>query len=432
MCTIKSPVPCTRGAGSPAAITAWLVLIVVFALLLRLISAANAPTPTRDAAEYLELAQQIASGNGYTLANGAPTAFRPPGYPAFLSTILRLPGARLGTVRVIECLIGAATCLLIYWIGRSAAGLHAGLLGAALWAVNPLALDTYFSVGTLNTETVASLCIPLCLWLTWGSVTRPTTGWSLGCGLSLGVTILTKSSLLLLPVFLCPLWLIHAWQVKSWAPVSRGAIAGALCCACVLGWCARNSRVFDEPVLISTNGGITFYRSNNPLSDGGHTYPSGTLARFQDGSEPQRSARFFEAGMRHLRENPGRIPWLAYRKMRMLMDPFYPSRRLSGRRSYNVWFAALAPLCLPAIVRDWKRHSWWIAVVAAALGELFLVTVLFHGYPRYRFPYEPLVALWAARGAIILWKSRTPLTLRLLLGGLYVAGHLVLFAQDWT
>jgi len=376
----------------------WLWGILLVAFLLRLIGTPTAVPLVKDPAEYRSLAGHLLEGGGFSTDGRTPTAFRPPGYPVFLAGVLGLSGGRLVVVRLMECLLGVLTCGLLFRLGRHVAGPAVGLTAAAWWAVNPLAFDSYFAAGTINSETVCSFLILGSAFLLWRSFETPSGRLALAAGLALGVSILTKSALLPLPMFLLPLWVFRSWRQRSLRPVLLGAVTALGCALCVLPWTARNWCVFGTPVLVSTNGGITFYRSNNPVSDGGHTYPVGGLDRFSELDEVQRSSRFHQEGLAFLRAHPEKIPWLAYRKTRLLLDPFYGSTLNGGATTVNFWLLIGLPLGLVGLVASARVAPWWTSISLSFLLALLFVTVLYHGYDRYRFPYEPFLALWAAFG----------------------------------
>lgn len=377
---------------------ALLLGIVVVATGLRLLNAATAPACARDAAEYDTLARRLAHGLGYTLATGAPTAFRPPAYPGFLAAVYALTGGSRIAAKGIDCALGVLTCILLFAVGKRLFHPAAGLWAAGLWAVNPLAVDSYFAAGTLCSETFVTLAVLLATYLLWYSFQSPRLEPSFAAGMALGLAILAKSSLLLLPFFLLSLWLLRAKRQRSVRPIALGAVAALGCAVVVLPWTARNAVAMGAFIPVSTNGGVTFYRSNNQTSDGGHTYPPGGLDRFGGLSEQARSKAFFNAGLKFLGAHADTIPWLVYRKLRMLCDPFYQSRARGGRATPNVWFLLCLPLGLAGFWVSIKRAPWWNAIVLGTLAELAFVTILFHGYARYRFPYETFLALWSGLG----------------------------------
>src|SRR5208283_2658285 len=118
--------------------TAWLVLIGIAALFIRLAPLARGDLKFQtgwDAADYIPLAQGIQDGCGFARFEnghcGSPDVSRPPGYPFFVAIV---PGLR--TVLVIQAFLGAALCI---WLGRFV-GTHwgggAGLTAAALLATD--------------------------------------------------------------------------------------------------------------------------------------------------------------------------------------------------------------------------------------------------------------------------------------------------------
>jgi hypothetical protein len=66
-------------------------------------------TPIADPADYHQIAASLADGHGYVNAAGNPTAWRPPGYPAFLSLIYRISGPSVLAATLVQSLVGALT-----------------------------------------------------------------------------------------------------------------------------------------------------------------------------------------------------------------------------------------------------------------------------------------------------------------------------------
>jgi len=70
-------------------------------------------TPIADAADYHQLGMALADGHGYVNGGGKPTAWRPPGYPVFLSFIYRITGPSVLAATLIQSLLGALTVLVL-------------------------------------------------------------------------------------------------------------------------------------------------------------------------------------------------------------------------------------------------------------------------------------------------------------------------------
>src|SRR3569623_3814487 len=91
--------------------TWWLLLVVAFALRVAMISLQSGQLAIdRDA--YLEIARNVAAGEGFSLGNPPhPTAYRPPLYPLTVAALVACGGTPwvLGWLQVV---LGTATVLL--------------------------------------------------------------------------------------------------------------------------------------------------------------------------------------------------------------------------------------------------------------------------------------------------------------------------------
>lgn len=93
-----------------------------------------------DSVTYLEPARSLAAGLGYADAAGAPSALRPPGYPAFLALVFSLGGGE-GAVRILQALLGGASALAVYAILHKTTRREAwARLGGLLVALDPIAV----------------------------------------------------------------------------------------------------------------------------------------------------------------------------------------------------------------------------------------------------------------------------------------------------
>src|SRR5918911_3723757 len=65
-------------------------------------AAAYGAEPSADAADYHRLAAGLAAGRGYAGEGGLPTAWRPPGYPAFLACVYAAAGPSVGAASAVQ------------------------------------------------------------------------------------------------------------------------------------------------------------------------------------------------------------------------------------------------------------------------------------------------------------------------------------------
>ena len=115
-----------------------------------------------DEADYVQLADSLASQGRYTLDGVAPSAFRAPGYPVLLSAI-RILGGGIPAQRYANFLLLAASLALVYKILRTQAPSLGPLSGALLVIAYPV---LFFTAGTLYPQTLAAFLLLLCIyWL---------------------------------------------------------------------------------------------------------------------------------------------------------------------------------------------------------------------------------------------------------------------------
>lgn len=96
----------------------------------------------------------------------------------------------------------------------------------------------------------------------------------------------------------------------------------------------------------------------------------------------------------------------AYRKARLLLAPFYGSTVNGGAKTLSFWLLIGLPLGLVGLVASARAAPWWTGIWLCCLLDLLFVTVLYHGYDRYRFPYEPFLGLWLAFGVQALLRRK--------------------------
>jgi len=194
-----------------------------------------------------------------------------PGAPfLYAAAFYATGGAREGTARIVEALLGVATILVVFalgWrLGGRDLGRWVGLFSAFAVAVYPPFLHT---TGELMSEPPAMLTLPAAiLAFLWASERRSTWAW-LAPGFLFGLTAMFRPEYLLVGAAFVVLAAIRAWRSSGW----RLGLAGAavLLVALVLPilpWTIRNVVVLDRVVPISTGGGKALYVGTYLPADG--------------------------------------------------------------------------------------------------------------------------------------------------------------------
>src|SRR5215207_5059717 len=246
-----------------------LVFLVAFAVRLvhvwQLRSSPFFDTLLGDASGYDLWAQRLAAGDWI----GSDVFYQAPLYPYFLGLVYALFGRDLLIVRVVQALIGSASCVLLglagaRWFSKRV-GLVAGL-ALALWA------PAIFFDAIIQKSVLDMFFMCLALWLISGIRDQ---GSGIGAGGALGaamaaLSLTRENGLLLVAVVL-------AWLVWKSRPAALAFVAGlALIFAPVV---IRNYSVDGGFYLTTSQFGSNFYIGNNPNADG--TYAS---IRFGRGS----------------------------------------------------------------------------------------------------------------------------------------------------
>ena len=91
----------------------WLWILFLSAFLLRLLFVILVPLDAGDTPEYDDYALNLLGGFGFS-AN----IKRPPVYPLFLTVIYFFFGHNFLAVRVVQAVLDAATCVLVYLLGK--------------------------------------------------------------------------------------------------------------------------------------------------------------------------------------------------------------------------------------------------------------------------------------------------------------------------
>ena len=194
-----------------------------------------------------------------------------PGAPfLYAAAFYATGGAREGTARIVEALLGVATILVVFalgWrLGGRELGRWVGLFAAFAVAIYPPFPHT---TGELMSEPPAMLTLPAAiLAFLWASEKRSTWAW-LAPGLLFGLTAMFRPEYLLVGAAFVVLAAIRAWRASEWRlGLAGGAVLLIALILPILPWTIRNVVVLDRVVPISTGGGKALYVGTYLPADG--------------------------------------------------------------------------------------------------------------------------------------------------------------------
>jgi 4-amino-4-deoxy-L-arabinose transferase-like glycosyltransferase/cytochrome c-type biogenesis protein CcmH/NrfG len=433
--------------GIPAPV-AWFLAVAGVAFLLRLIHILqlqhNDPVflaPKMDALYHHQWAIAIAAGHEFI--TGA--FFRAPLYPCFLGLLYKLSGASMMFARIVQALVGGATCGLVYLLARQLlkpqapspkpqaapkSGFHsshftldsseaAPCVAGLLMAAYPLAI--WYDVELLL-EGLLTFFVLLGFVLLLHSRDTDRQWWL--PGIAFGLAALTRPNVLAFLAVL-PVWLLVEYRRAAWKRL--GQIWGVAALV-ILPVTVRNYVASGQFVPIAWQAGTNFYIGNSPESDGVTAVVPGTRADWWGGFDdvrrlaeeaagrPLKGAeidRYWLArGFEFWRKQPGKALGLLARKSFLWFAGFelsneqdlYSVKRHSfinylffSSRFLKFPFGILLPLALAGV---WLRRRQWLRLLPLYLfGAAYSLSfIVFFVCSRYRLPIIPFVAVFGAMG----------------------------------
>lgn len=400
-----------------------------------------------DGRTYDEWARRIAAGDWL----GSGVFYQAPLYPYFLAVLQTVLGHNLWAIRLVQLLLGALSCGLIFLVGDKLFSRGAGLAAAIILACYAPAI---FFDALIEKSILDLLLLSLLLFFLFAGLDDENWAKWLGAGAVLGFLGLSReNALILAPVI--ALWIAINFSKK---PISRRGrwlgflFAGLSLVLLPVG--LRNLARGGEFKLTTSQFGANFFIGNNPAADG--TYGSVHKIIGEPQLEGNDAARLAERALGR-RLSPGEVSdyWLGQSLNFIRSGPIQWLRLLTKKwlmvwnvrevedsddlYIYRQWswilmvlssighFGILVPLAAAGVwlTRNKWRRLWllWAMIVSLALS-----VALFYVFARYRFPLVPLLALFAGAGVTQLtalyreqkWRSALGALAILVLSGLVV------------
>jgi 4-amino-4-deoxy-L-arabinose transferase-like glycosyltransferase len=228
-------------------------------------------TPGDDAHAYYDLSKSLYEEGSYGSPGFRDASDWSPGAPLlYAGSFYATGGAREGTARIVELLLGLAAILVVFGLGRRIACSPAGLIAAFGVAVYPPFIH---STGALFSEPPAIFTLPAAiLAFLWASDRlgqgREHARWLLP-GFLFGLTALIRPEYLAVGVAFVLLAGFRVAKARGWRPgLAVAALSVAALLFPIVPWAVRNVVVLDRMVPISTGGGKALYVGTYLPADG--------------------------------------------------------------------------------------------------------------------------------------------------------------------
>jgi hypothetical protein len=259
--------------GIPRAVLAALAVVLVVGGVLRFDNALTSDNPAQsnDERAYVKLAASLADRGHYGYGDRATTdpAHWPPGAPLFFAAAMKVSGERppetgawhLPTAYAFQAAIATLTILAAFALAMILAGPWAGLAAATVTALYP---PLIYNTSDLLSEPLGAFLLTSGLALTALAIRRPR-WWALVlAGALLGLTILTRADLALVPGIALAVVAVAAWRgatgERRWLSGLRSAaLLGGAAFLVILPWTVFASTTKDEFVPLTSGGGSNLW-----------------------------------------------------------------------------------------------------------------------------------------------------------------------------
>jgi 4-amino-4-deoxy-L-arabinose transferase-like glycosyltransferase len=262
-----------------------LALIAVVGLGARAYVVANpVANPADDSHAYYALAKALYEEGSFGGPSFRDSSDWSPGAPLlYTASFYATGGAREGTARIVEALLGVVAILVVFLLGERLGGRRVGLMAAFAVAVYPPFIH---STGELMSEPPAILTLPAAvLAFLWAGEQERLRAWLLP-GLLVGLTAMFRPEYLFVGAAFVVLAAIRVGRARGWRPGLAGA--GLLVAALLLPivpWTIRNVDVLDRVVPISTGSGKALYVGTYLPADGEYQRVKALLVKRYEGRD---------------------------------------------------------------------------------------------------------------------------------------------------
>lgn len=373
-----------------------------------------------DAFYYSMTAAAAARGLGFVEPfTGAPAAEHAP-----LTMVVLVPASWAvddPTVplaqRLTMVVLGALGVGAVGLAGREIGGDAVGLAAAVVALVNP---NLWVNHALVMSETLFVLLFALLLVAAFRLARAPSLPAATAAGALCALLALTRAeAAAYLVVMVVPIALTRyglSWSRRT----GLAAVAGVAFAVVLAPWMVWVNAQFEEPVLISTNGGLTLAGANCEP-----TYYSGYIGLWslecglalmsteRDASENSRVLQ--DAAREYVADNLDRVPLVVLAREGRMLGVWNPDQVVGngvneGRPRAVSWaalavFWVLVPVSVLGAV-ELRRRRVTLVPVLATVGLTVVSTAAFWGIPRLRVPVDVVMCVLVGVAAATWWARR--------------------------
>lgn len=380
-----------------------IIFIIIFvALLIRLLFVFQFTGRSLfgDEKGYNSIALNIVQNHEYSIETGKPTLRRMPGYPLFIAATYTLFGNNPMTVRIIQALISALTCLIIFMIGCRIRSVNTGIIGAVITCCYPFFI---YYTGYLLTETLLIFFVSLIAYQSVVCNKNPSIINFIIIGLFISITGMIK------PVFFIflPFIITGFIVVKGLRIIKKMVLVALFGIVLIIPWGIRNYFKFNKFYLTQYNIGHHLlghvYKTKKKLNE------EYTDIRFETAEKTEnieKDSRYLKTAIDSLLKNPRYIFQLVFDNFLSFWS-FWPhldkldlEQNVSNKFLIITSFLFFDMLMIFAVYGMIMSFAAWRDYIFLYLMILSttIVYTLIHAITRYRRPIVPLLIIFASIG----------------------------------
>ncbi len=360
--------------------------------------------PGGDEAGYDHLAWSLAQGKGFVDEAGNPTSFYFPVYPYFVSVIYRLFGHAYLPVFIVQAVLSALLCVMIFAFTRNQFGRNTAALAYIISVFYP---SLIFCTQNLLVNCLFAFFFFAIFMTLWKSITTEKAHFFILSGILLGCCVLVRGEAL----FFLPALGVYAILTKSFKKLFRKNYFLFFCAMIftLLPWTARNVIVHKTFIPLSTRGGSTLYNSYF-ISDQGFSYNQfkGVGPEYYKlKTEIEKDRYLMKKAISFITHHPLKALAFAPVKIAHLLYPFdglwYPVSLFS---KYNILWGLVFTFSISGFILLFHKKREIAYLLTAPFFTIVLSSSTFYGKPMYRTPAEPFFIILCSYNIIELSKKK--------------------------
>lgn len=329
-------------------------------------------------------------------------AYRVPFYPFFLAFIYFLFGHNYLAVKIIQSILGASTCIIIFYINRATFNKWVGLISALLWS-----LHFHFIIYTpaLLAETLFVFSFSIAILFTIQSIQQSSYKKLIAAGIFIAISALTRSvGIILLPAAI--FWIFIAAKLPWKKAVSYVMILCLATLVILSPWFFRNYHLIGHPFLLSSIGALQLWNASNPeyysfderkaWYEIHWSHPYATEGeRYQIASKDV--IRFIKSDVKGYMKSCYRRAYIFYKpprfpRVNLAQKRLFALNRYSLTNISIIFTLILAPIGFILLLPQLRRMSLHLIIIFGYSSFYFLSGAM----GRYRMPLEFILVSFAA------------------------------------